>query len=957
MALPTNGLTLRLECLGRSNFTLDVNDKVEAWIDQATYGNFVQPTEDKRPEYFDDIDGSGPILRFGDSGASHWLQNLSPVSNLMNTAETAGNGTEVFIVARPIAYGTAYNNTANILTSSPAMGLQSYFQGASPACQMNVTCGGYANWQTTQVFNCHKDKMIFGHGRVRYTDNLKFKAMCRGGVSRGHYRETAEITQANPAVFTATGRIGTYGGAETYKLQAYIKCILVFNRLLTTDERNAVDDYLKTTYSLRRPAFFIDQVNGDDANDGTKMSTAKKTMQAAWAARGDTGESITFIRRDTTDSITAHNNPTRMGLPSAWHTFSAWCRPEITGITADFTNNSIAVTNVSGVTLSALAHEARRVLAPDGKTYVIGRVIDGTSFNLHTAYKGTTSTGGTCSIREDYDYDFANNLTAFEGADQKAAWDSDSLNVPTITTAGVYYLYYNTPNNNIKHIRFLNGNGSLAGMYPTVPINLFGTIISQETNSKAPIALLYPMLLQDCIIRASQSNVVLYMYSTIEIKLFRVAAYSLQGTQAYLIYLNGSISQYKNMVPFEDCGLGVDGTEVTNLLQMANTAHNLFNVMWSFINCSYRYTNNPVAHNEAVYGNSTNRLVFQNHNGVEGWVYVYQPKFGVFQTNTGDANITLPSGRDWVLEVLPNLQSGVSYPTRDRFYYDPGIETTIGNPLFEWRTSLKNQAKTLKVYVSAEEGICRCDLWLEATYYKNGEYRVIQSQQAITARSGVSDWSQYLSVTVDSDESTPVQVRLFCSHYSSEDKKFYVDPLIQEIGLQAVFAGTDAYVQGKVPVSTDIWPSIREITPSYGSSDGASIVCYGQGFTGASGLFFGSTSGTITSFSDTVLSGNAPSLVAGRYDVQIHSTLGVAGLSGGFTAVATERKITSITKSIGDIDGYMVVRLYSAEGLFLNASGVSFEGTPAVSFNVIDAYNIDAVVPKISPEFYTIEVA
>ena len=97
MALPTSGLTLRLECLGRSNFTLDVNDKVEAWIDQATYGNFVQPTEAKRPEYFDDIDGSGPILRFGDSGASHWLQNLNTVNNLMNTAESAGNGTEVFI--------------------------------------------------------------------------------------------------------------------------------------------------------------------------------------------------------------------------------------------------------------------------------------------------------------------------------------------------------------------------------------------------------------------------------------------------------------------------------------------------------------------------------------------------------------------------------------------------------------------------------------------------------------------------------------------------------------------------------------------------------------------------------------------------------------------------------------------------------------------------------------------
>ena len=86
MALPA-GYTLRLDCLGRSNFNLDANDKVIDWIDQGTYGNFSQSNAVKRPEYFDDIDGSGPILRFGDAGASHWLQNLNTLDNLMGTQE------------------------------------------------------------------------------------------------------------------------------------------------------------------------------------------------------------------------------------------------------------------------------------------------------------------------------------------------------------------------------------------------------------------------------------------------------------------------------------------------------------------------------------------------------------------------------------------------------------------------------------------------------------------------------------------------------------------------------------------------------------------------------------------------------------------------------------------------------------------------------------------------------
>ena len=802
MALPTSGLTLRLECLGRSNFTLDVNDKVEAWIDQATYGNFVQPTEAKRPEYFDDIDGSGPILRFGDSGASHWLQNLNTVNNLMNTAESAGNGTEVFIVARPIAYGTAYNNTGHFLTGSSAVpGLMCAAFGPAGNSYVGVlpSCGGGNSWQTSQAYYSTGSKMLAMHGRCRYTDTLTFRASGRDIISRGKYREM------NPVVHTAvnyssyTSRIGTAFGSEAGLLRGYIKCIIVYNRLLTAQERNDVDEYLKTTYSLRQPVYFIDQVNGNDANDGYFMSTAKKTMQAAWAARSDTGESITFIRRGTTESVTAHNTPTRIGLPSAWHTYSAWCRPAITGLTANFTNGSIAVTNVTGVTLSALAHEARRIVAPDGKTYVIGRVIDGASFNLHNVYKGANSTGGSCQIKEDYDYTLANSLTAFEGADQKAAWNADSLDVPIITTAGAYYLYYNVPYNKLKHIRFLDGNGSLGQVYPAQAVKFFGCIFENITVNKVALVLGHPLLLQDTIVRNALGNTTLYFYSIVELKAVRSAFYSLQVTQPYLIYVNVAISQYKQMAPFEDCGLGIDGTQVTDLVLIVNTSLPVFNVLWVFINCSYRYTNTLDTHPETLYGNGTNRMVFINHNGVDGWVYVYQPKFGVFQTNFGDANITLPTGRDWVLEVLPNLQSGIQNPLRDRIYYDPGIETTIGNPLLEWRTSLKNQAKTLKVYISAEEEICKCDLWLEATYYKNGEYRIVQSTQVITARSSVSDWSQYLSVTVDSDESTPVQVRLFCSHYTDVDKKFYVDPLIKEIGLQAVFAGTDAYVQGKVP--------------------------------------------------------------------------------------------------------------------------------------------------------------
>ena len=99
--------------------------------------------------------------------------------------------------------------------------------------------------------------------------------------------------------------------------------------------------------------------------------------------------------------------------------------------------------------------------------------------------------------------------------------------------------------------------------------------------------------------------------------------------------------------------------------------------------------------------------------------------------------------------------------------------------------------------------------------------------------------------------------------------------------------------------------------------------------------------------------------MAGRYDVQIHSTLGVAGLSGGFTSVATERKISGIEKSLSSVDGYLTVVLTSEEGLFVGVSGadaVKFEGVPATSYVVDSPYQITAVVPKISEGFYTVSV-
>lgn len=167
---------------------------------------------------------------------------------------------------------------------------------------------------------------------------------------------------------------------------------------------------------------------------------------------------------------------------------------------------------------------------------------------------------------------------------------------------------------------------------------------------------------------------------------------------------------------------------------------------------------------------------------------------------------------------------------------------------------------------------------------------------------------------------------------------------------------TKLFMSAGLPSDNTIYPSISYTTPSYGSSDGSNITLSGIGLSGCTSLLFGSTPGSIVSSDYGFVSGVVPALSPGRYDITASGAAGVAVLASGWTSVGMDRKITSITKSVGDVNGYMVVRLYSEEGLFLNAQSVDFEGIPARSFTVIDANNIDAVLPKLDPSFYTVSV-
>ncbi len=82
-------------------------------------------------------------------------------------------------------------------------------------------------------------------------------------------------------------------------------------------------------------------------------------------------------------------------------------------------------------------------------------------------------------------------------------------------------------------------------------------------------------------------------------------------------------------------------------------------------------------------------------------------------------------------------------------------------------------------------------------------------------------------------------------------------------------------------------PAITSLSPNSGSTAGGlSITITGTGFTGVSGVKFGSTSATITAKTATSITATLPAHAAGAIDVSVTTPVGTGTLDDGFTYIA-----------------------------------------------------------------------
>ncbi|WP_157789720.1 choice-of-anchor G family protein, partial [Candidatus Microthrix parvicella] len=138
-------------------------------------------------------------------------------------------------------------------------------------------------------------------------------------------------------------------------------------------------------------------------------------------------------------------------------------------------------------------------------------------------------------------------------------------------------------------------------------------------------------------------------------------------------------------------------------------------------------------------------------------------------------------------------------------------------------------------------------------------------------------------------------------------------------------------------------PVVTDLTPPSGPTAGGTVVTItGSGFTGATGVTFDGTPGTsINVISDTEIEITSPPHAAGPTDVVVTTPVG-ASAPGTFTFVPPP-VVTDLTPPSGPTAGGTVVTITGSG--FTGATGVTFDGTPGTSINVISDTEIEITSP------------
>ncbi len=166
------------------------------------------------------------------------------------------------------------------------------------------------------------------------------------------------------------------------------------------------------------------------------------------------------------------------------------------------------------------------------------------------------------------------------------------------------------------------------------------------------------------------------------------------------------------------------------------------------------------------------------------------------------------------------------------------------------------------------------------------------------------------------------------------------------------FAGDSNYTSATgtatitISQGTPTGPLVMGMSPTSGpTAGGTTVTINGSGFTGATFVYFGSTSAAFTVNSDTSISATSPAEPAGTVDVTVVTPGGTSATSSAdqFTFLSQAPAISGLSPAHGPTDGGTVVTI---TGAYLTGTTAVYFGTSAATrFTVDSDSQITATAP------------
>jgi len=521
--------------------------------------------------------------------------------------------------------------------------------------------------------------------------------------------------------------------------------------------------------------YFVDSVTGDDGDTGLTMDLAWASLEYALESGGLAFGDYVWVRRTYVEPGPGNNylQPTYDGTKDGLISLVGWPRPaDATADGASWTNGSATVDLVTTLSMDREKHQGRYVDAPDGKRYMITRVVDSNTFVIDNEYTGTsvTTTDGAFTIQEDPEYDTAQAINDSGWTIDKAVWNADAVDIATVDWGGNAYGFI--PSGRVRwyiaNLEFTNtvySNGVFAMSSNCALFKLHGCLFKNTANGTVVAHLGGSGIFERCVIEGSGAGSSQRGFlSNASIKLINVAIYN---CGKYGMYLSGTTETYLSNVNV--------GVEIAN-----GDADIMYVGQPSYVygvNVKLGATNGDFVMN---YPNDTLRVALENYGKVLGAHKQFTSQGSITKvdvvTGSGDP-YKRTGGADSVMEVLYDKQTlAWSMPEPNH----PDLTTPIFVHEFEATTDTKNY----RYYVQSEGIVTAAQIWIEVEYisqYEDGtEYVVtrVQSDEALTARADAEDWEEYLEVT-DITPAVASKVRITCkSNYYHASNKIYIDPKV-----------------------------------------------------------------------------------------------------------------------------------------------------------------------------------